>query len=191
MRLATTRRKVASKQRRVPVAAEHLRNAGKRLRLYHLQGPLAFAALEPVVRELMARALDTDCFILNLRIEPLLATRRYHRGQTIVAAGQGADELFVITRGSAMVSIPTQNGVARLNSFTSGMTFGDIAFIDRSPRSANVTALGPVECRVLTRDAFGRLDQEAPAIKIRLLHNLAHGMTSMLRHLSRELAALK
>jgi len=287
VRLATTRRKVASKQRRAPVAAEHLRNAGKRLRLYHLQGPLAFAAVEPVVRELMARAGDTDCFIVNLRmvqaidqaairllagtrrqllglgkrlvfseasawwqplidagvereaifadddfaleygenlllaerfrdvaweaqtplekcvlftgfaseelalLEPLLATRSYHRGQTIVAAGQSSDELFVITRGSAMVSIPTQNGVARLSSFTSGMTFGDIAFIDRSPRSANVTALGQVECRVLTRDAFGQLDQEAPAIKIRLLQNLAHGMTSMLRHLSRELAALK
>ena len=287
VRLATTRRKVASKQRRAPVAAEHLRNAGKRLRLYHLQGPLAFAAVEPVVRELMARAGDTDCFIVNLRmvqaidqaatrllagtrkellrlgkllvfseasawwqllidagvareaifadddfaleygenlllaerfqdaawetqtplekcalfagfageelalLEPLLATRSYHRGQTIVATGQSSDELFVITRGSAMVSIPTQNGVSRLNSFTSGMTFGDIAFIDRSPRSANVTALGQVECRVLTRAAFAHLDREAPAIKIRLLHNLAHGMTSMLRHLSRELAALK
>lgn len=287
VRLATTRRKVASKQRRVPIAAEHLRNAGKRLRLYHLQGPLAFAAVEPVVRELMARAPDTDCFILNLRmvqaidpaatrllagtrkellglgkplvfseaaawwqlltdagiereaiftdddfaleygenlllaerfrglawdeqtplekcalfsgfgtgelarLEPLLATRRYHRGQTIVAAGQSSDELFVITRGSAMVSMPTQNGVTRINSFSSGMTFGDVAFIDRSPRSANVTALGQVECRVLTREAFARLDVEAPAIKIRLLQNLAHGMTSMVRHLSRELAALK
>lgn len=287
VRLATTRRKVASKQRRPPAVAEHLRKAGKRLRLYHLQGPLAFAAVEPVVREIMARASDTNCFILNLRmvqaidpaatsllagtrrellglgkvlifsesstwwqllidagidreaiftdddfaleygenlllaecfqdvaweaqtplekcalfagfeleqlalLERLLATRCYQRGQTIVAAGQSSDELFVITRGSAMVSVPTQNGVTRLNSFTSGMTFGDIAFIDRSPRSANVTALGPVECRVLTRQAFTRLDSEAPAVKIRLLQNLAHGMSGMVRHLSRELAALK
>lgn len=287
VRLATTRRKVASKQRRPADVAEHLRKAGKRLRLYHLQGTLAFAAVEPVVREIMARASDTNCFILNLRmvqaidpattgllagtrrellrlgkvlifseastwwqllidagidreaiftdddfaleygenlllaerfpdvaweaqtplekcalftgfdfeelamLEPLLATRHYQRGQTIVAAGQSSDELFVITRGSAMVSVPTQNGVSRLNSFTSGMTFGDIAFIDRSPRSANVTALGPVECRVLTREAFTRLDSEAPVVKIRLLQNLAHGMSGMVRHLSRELAALK
>jgi glutaminase len=287
VRLATTRRKVASKQRRPPVAAEHLRNAGKRLRLYHLQGPLAFATVEPLVRELMARAVEAECLIINLRmvqamdpaatrllagtrrelarlgkvlvfseasawwqrlvdagverdaifadddfaleygenlllaqrfpepaweaetvlekcalfagfaaeelarLEPLLARRRYQRGQTIVAAGQSSDELFVLTRGSAMVSIPTDDGVTRLDSFSSGMTFGDVAFIDRSPRSANVTALGPVECRVLTRDAFARLDEEAPAIKIRLLQNLACGMTSMLRRLSRELAALK
>jgi glutaminase len=286
VRLATTRRSVASKRRRSPLPAEHLRNVGSRLRLYHLQGALAFASVEPVVRELMARAADVECFIVNLRgvqgidqaaarlltaartellrlgktlvfaevgawwqrlidagvdreafyadddfaleygenlllarrfdqawearvplancvlftgltgeelalLERLLECRTYHQGQTIVAAGQTSNELFVITDGAAMVSIPTQDGIARLDAFTSGMTFGEIAFIDRSPRSANVTALGAVECRVLTRDAFGQLDREAPAIKIRLLENLALGLTGMLRHANRELAALK
>jgi CRP-like cAMP-binding protein len=97
----------------------------------------------------------------------------------------------VITHGAAMVSIPTQDGIARLDAFTSGMTFGELAFIDRSPRSANVTALGEVECQVLTRDTFARLDHEAPAIKIRLLANLALGLTGMLRQANRELAVLK
>ena len=90
-----------------------------------------------------------------------------------------------------MVSLPTQEGIARLVVFTSGMNFGELAFIDGSPRSANVTALGPVECLVLTRDAFARLDVEAPAIKIRLLENLALGLTGMLRQANRELAVLK
>jgi glutaminase len=287
VRLATTRRGVASKRRRSPVAAEHLRSVGNRLRLYHLQGALAFASVEPVVRELMARAPDSECFVLNLRVvqgvdgaaarllartrtallrlgktlvfaeagtwwqrlidagvdreafytdddfalehgenlllaqrfpdqaweakvplahcalftglsgaelallERLLACRTYHTGQTIITAGQASDELFVITDGAAMVSIPTQDGVARLDAFTSGMTFGELAFIDRSPRSANVTALGAVECRVLTREAFAQLDREAPAIKIRLLENLALGLTGMLRQANRELAVLK
>ena len=287
VRLATTRRKVASKQRRTPVAAEHLRSAGRRLRLYHLQGALAFASIEPVVRELMDRSGSTDCFVVNLRmvqaiddaavrllagtrkellrlgkalvfseagswwqrlidagvdpeaifsdddfaleygenrllaerfqgeawdakvpleqcalftglapeelgrLEHLLASRNYRKGQTIIAAGQTSDELFVITRGAAMVSISTQEGIARLDAFTSGMTFGEMAFIDRSPRSANVSALSEVECRVLTREAFAQLDHAAPAIKIRLLQNLARGMSSMLRQANRELAALK
>ena len=47
MRLATTRRSVASKRRRSSEAAEHLRSVGHRLRLYHLQGALAFASVEP------------------------------------------------------------------------------------------------------------------------------------------------
>ena len=287
MRLATTRRSVASKRRRTSEAAEHLRSVGNRLRLYHLQGALAFASVERVVRELMAHAADTEYFIVNLgvvrRIDAaaarllaqtraellrlgktlvfaeagvwwqmlldagmdreafyadddfalergeelllakrfpdavwdarvpleecalfagltsdemeflaqLLACRTFRAGQTIIAAGHASDELFVITHGAAMVSIPTQDGIARLDAFMSGMTFGELAFIDRSPRSANVTALGEVECHVLTRDTFARLDLEAPAIKIRLLANLALGLTGMLRQANRELAVLK
>jgi glutaminase len=114
-------------------------------------------------------------------LEGSLACRSYHNGQTIISTGQASDDLFVITDGAAMVSISTQDGVARLDAFTSGMTFGELAFLDRSPRSADVTALGAVECRVLTRDAFAKLDREAPAIKIRLLENLALGLTGMLR----------
>ena len=287
MRLATTRRSVASKRRRSRLATEYLRSTGNRIRLYHLQGALAFASIESVVRELMAHAPDTEYSIVNLRVvqridtaaarllaqtrnelhrrgktlvfaeagawwqrlidagvdrdaffadddfalehgENLLLARRfpdqawearvpleqcvlfaglasdeldllerrldrrsYHAGQTIIAAGQASDELFVITDGSAMVSIPTQDGIARVDAFTSGMTFGELAFIDRSPRSANVTALGEVECRVLTRDTFAQLDREAPAVKIRLLENLALGLTGMLRQANRELAVLK
>ena len=287
VRLATTRRGVASKRRRSPLAAEHLRNVGHRLRLYHLQGALAFASVEPVIRELMARSSEADCFVVNLRavpridraaarlladartallglgkmldfteagacwqplvdagvdreafyadddfalehgedrmlardwpdrtaeaacaladcalfaglapddlalLEPLLDRRGYHQGQTIIAAGQSSNELFVITEGAVMVSIPTQDGIARLDALTSGMTFGELAFIDRSPRSANVTALRAVECRVLTRDTFALLEREAPSIKIRLLENITLGLTAMLRHADRELAALK
>jgi CRP-like cAMP-binding protein len=282
-----TRRNVASKQRRSSAADECLRRVGHKLRLYHLQGTLAFASVEPVIREIMARAMDTDFFIVNLRtvqgidriaarllgrtraellrmdkalvfteagawwqrlidagvdreaffadddfaldhgetlllkahfkdhapevrvplascaifagltaeemafLETLLERRTYHKGQTIIAVGQASDELFLITDGAAMVSLPTPDGISRLRAFTSGMTFGELAFIDRSTRSANVTALGSVECCVLTRDAFERLHQEAPAIKIRLLENLALGMTEMLRQANRELSALK
>ena len=287
VRFATTRRSVSSKRRRSPRATEHLRSAGNRVRLYHLQGALSFASVEPVVREIMHRADSTECFIVNLRVvqgidraaarlltgtrtellrlgkalvfaeagawwhgliaagvdreaiyadddfalefgenlllarhfpdhsleakvpvaecalfrgltreelarlEPLLACRTFHKGQSIIAAGQASDELFVITDGAAMVSIPTQDGVSRLDAFTSGMTFGELAFLDRSPRSADVTALCAVECLVLTRDAFAQLDREAPAIKIRLLENLAIGVAGMLRQANRELAVLK
>ena len=287
VRFATTRRSLASRQQRSSPAAEHLRAVGNRLRLYHLQGALTFASVEPMIRELMAHAEDAEVFIVNLRVvqgvdraatrlladsrkdlqrigrtllfteagpwwqqlidagvdreafyadddfalehgeklllaqrfphetwdarmplgkcallaglsadevsflERLLVCRTFHKGQTIVAAGQASNEVFVITQGTAMVSIATQNGVARLAAFTSGMTFGELAFIDHSPRSANVTALDAVECRVLTRDAFAQLDLEAPAIKIRLLQNLSLGLTGMLRQANRELAVLK
>ena len=285
VRLATTRRSVASKKRRLPEASDYLRSVGSRLRLYQLQGALAFASVEAVVRELMARAASADFFVLNLkvvqsldrtaarllagahmrlmergktlvfadaatwwqalidagvprdaffadddfaleygearllaarfperphgevlltdcalfagfaptdlaRVDRTLGRRSYDAGQTIVAAGQASDVLFVITRGTAMVSIPTHDNIARLDVFTPGMTFGEVAFLDRSPRSANVTAIEAVDCRVLTREAFDRLDTEEPALKIRLQQNLALGLTRLLRQANRELAVL-
>ena len=287
MRLATTRRAVASKRRRSRAAADYLRSVGTRLRLYHLQGALAFASVETVVRELMARAETTDYFIVNLKVvqsadsaaarllagaharlaeagktlvftdaaawwqalvdagvpreafftdddfalehgenlllakrfpeevakaavaladcalfvgfapdelallEGLLARRSYRAGQTIVAAGQASAELFVVTRGTAMVSIATQDAVTRLDVVTPGMAFGEVAFVDRSPRSANVTAVDDVECLVLLRDDLARLTATAPAVTIRLLENVALGLTQLLRLANRELAALR
>ena len=286
-RLATTRRHVASKRRRSPEVADYLHSVGNRLRLYRLQGGLAFASVERIVRELMNRAETTDCFILDLKVvqsldaaaarllaatrerlgergksllfadaeawwqmlvdaglprdaffadddfalehgedlllakgfaqasartdgdfahcallaglapdertllEALLTRRHYRAGQTIVAAGQMSDDLFIITRGAAMVSIPTQETLTRLDVFTPGMAFGELAFLDRSPRSANVTALEDVECLVLAREDFDRLDERAPALKIGLLENMARGLTRLLRQADRELAALR
>ena len=287
VRMFTTRRNVASKQRRAAVAMEKLKGIGRRLRLYHLQGALVFASVEQVVRRLMDRSTDTEYFILNLRLvqgispsaarliahthaelaalggrlviseagvwwqalvdagvareaffsdddfalehgenfllerhypdapganrvaltecalfaglnaaqiavlDAMLERQTYGRGQSIITAGQASDELFVITAGAAMVSIPTQEGVARLDALTCGMSFGELAFLDRSPRSANVTAMGPLECRVLSRAAFAQLGADAPQIKIRLLENIALGLTRSVRQVSRELAALK
>ena len=124
-------------------------------------------------------------------LDAALARRTWSAGQTIIVAGQRSDELFVIVRGSAMVSIPTQEGVARLAVFTPGMAFGEVAFMDHAARTANVTAIDSVECRVLTQEAFARLEHDAPAIKIRLLENLARGLTAFLRQADVELAALR
>ena len=287
VRMFTTRRNLASKQRRTQATMEHLKAIGRRLRIYHLQGALVFASIEQVVRRLMDRSTDTEYFIVNLRLvqgispsaarliartgdalaalgcrlvlteagawwqtlvdagvpretffsdddfalehgenfllqrhypettgatrvslaecnlfaglgdaelavlDAQLVRQTYHRGQTVIAAGQSSDELFVITAGAAMVSIPTQDGVARLDALTCGMSFGEIAFLDRSPRSADVTALTALECRVLTRAAFAQLGTDAPQIKIRLLENIAMGLGSAMRQVSRELAALR
>ena len=116
--------------------------------------------------------------------------RSVPRPSTIVTAGQASDALFVLTRGAAMVSIATQDTVARLDVFTPRMTFGEVAFLDRSTLG-NVTAVDDVECLVLARDDFDHLDGKAPALKIKLLENLALGLTRLLRHANRALAALQ
>ena len=67
IRMATSRRSVASSRRRPQEAADYLRGVGSRLRLYHAQGSLVFASVEPLIREMMARAETSDTSILNLK----------------------------------------------------------------------------------------------------------------------------
>jgi glutaminase len=287
IRRSANRRALSSKRRWPAEAAGTLRGEGRRLRVYQLQGTLAFWSIERVVREFVSRAESVDFFVLNLRlvqnvdrcaagllartqaalatrgtrllvsevgpfwgelveagveresffadddfaiefaerallsdrfpdrewsapaaladcalfaglapaelarVDGLFARRTYRDAQTIIALGDPANELFVLTRGSVMVSVPTEESATRLDVFTPGMAFGEVAFLDRSRRSANVTALGEVECRVLDRTDFDRLGVEHPALKIRLLENMAVGLTGTLRRVTRELAALR
>ena len=109
----------------------------------------------------------------------------------MVAVGQASDELFVIMRGEAMVSAPTENGLARLDVFSAGCTFGEVAFIDRAPRSANVTALGLVECRILTRQTFEALQSTAPQLRYKIMESIAVGLAGTVRQINRDLALLK
>ena len=124
-------------------------------------------------------------------LESLLEARRYAPGESIITAGDASDELFVITAGTATASLPGPGRRVRLDVFTAGMAFGEVAFLDRSPRSADVEALGEVECRVLSRGAFERMGAEAPRLQAHLLERIALGIAGRLRQANRELAALK
>lgn len=125
------------------------------------------------------------------QLEPLLERRRYGPGAVIIAAGDASEELFVITAGTAMASLPGRERRVRLDVFTAGMSFGEMAFLDRSPRSADVSALDEVECCVLARTVFERMGIDAPRLQSRLLEKLALGIASRLRQANRELAALR
>ena len=55
---------------------------------------------------------------------------------------------------------------SRLATFSSRMTFGEMAMIDRAPRSAMIVADTDAECELLTSEDFDRLALAHPQIKI-------------------------
>ena len=79
--------------------------------------------------------------------------RNFAAGERIITSGTRADELFVIVSGSVEVCLSAEGAKKRqrLDVLDAGMSFGEMAFIDGSQRSADVIPLEPVECRVLTR----------------------------------------
>ena len=68
------------------------------------------------------------------------------------------------------------------------MAFGEMAMLDRVPRSAMVTADTEVECDLLTVEDFERLGETHPQIMIVILRNLALSLSSKLRRAIREIS---
>ena len=70
------------------------------------------------------------------------------------------------------------------------MTFGELAILERGPRTADVRADRAVECYELSVDALERLGDAHPHIKMRILENLLHDVSRIVRRLNQEVTAL-
>ena len=119
-------------------------------------------------------------------IQPLLQPRAFKHGQNILNAGDDAREVFFLTRGHVSVYLPGEER-HRLATFSPGMSFGEMAFLDGAPRSANIVADTDAECHALALEDFQQLGKTHPAIKIKLLEQLCLDLTSKLRKANREL----
>ena len=112
-------------------------------------------------------------------------------GERILQAGEAPDNIYLLVQGEVSVSIRLSTGRRkRLSTLTAGMTFGEMALIERLPRSADVTANTPIECYALSLDEFDRLEHVNPALRAKLLTNLLRHVSYMLRRLTQEVAVL-
>jgi glutaminase len=124
-------------------------------------------------------------------VHGFLEHRQYEAGEVIIQAGDPARELFLLSRGLVSVFLPLENGARkRLATFSPGMAFGEMAIIDRAPRSATITADTPVSCDLLSLARLTALGVTHPKIKIRLLENLSLDLCRKLRKANREIALL-
>lgn len=122
----------------------------------------------------------------------LLHRRRYARGEVIIQVGDQADALFFLARGAVSVILDGGDHAARrLATFSAGMAFGEMALLDRAPRSARIVADTVVECDLLNLNDFDALSRAHPEIKIAMLENLAFGLSQKLRKANRQMAALE
>ena len=143
--------------------------------------------------ELDGCALFAKCSAEELALlESGTESRSYAAGETIIQTGNIADELFLLMSGSVEVRLRFDGArYQRLDVFSAGMSFGELAFLDSSPRSADVVAMAPVRCRVLNREFFDRLDEPAPGLKAKILNEIALLLCDRLRQANIEVSALR
>jgi len=120
-------------------------------------------------------------------LKTLLERRTFARGEVIFPSGAPAGELYFLARGCASATMEqTQGAKKRLGTFSPGMSFGEMAMLDRAPRSAEVVADTDVECDLLKLEDFEGLAQTHPDIKLVLLRNVALRLSRNLRKRNQE-----
>jgi glutaminase len=124
------------------------------------------------------------------KLEAVLVRKSFAPGELIIRSGEPADRLYLLVRGEVSVVIVLARGrLVRLSTLSPGMTFGELAVVDRGVRSADVRADGRVECYALSMEAFDELAESHPALKLKLLENLLRNVSQMLVRLNRQVIA--
>jgi CRP-like cAMP-binding protein len=88
------------------------------------------------------------------RIAARFRTQRFVDGEAVFLAGEPGDRYYVIREGQAVVTLPDGRQIRTLGP---GECFGDLALLFGRPRSATVTASGPLVVASLDRADFAAL----------------------------------
>ena len=90
-------------------------------------------------------------------------------GRELVQEGAPGHEFFLILSGEASVR---RNG-RKIVTLSSGQYFGELALLDRGPRTATVVAETPMELLVLGQREFAGVLDEVPHLAHKLLTIMA------------------
>jgi CRP-like cAMP-binding protein len=100
--------------------------------------------------------------------------RRFSAGDKIALEGEGGLMFFVVESGEASVEVQGEE-VATLGP---GAAFGEIALIDRRPRTATVTAISELKTYGLPVFVFRPFVEARPQLAWKLLESMADRLAS-------------
>jgi len=125
-------------------------------------------------------------------LESCMEKRSYKAGEQIFARKDEGQELILIRRGAIRVQIPLGGKVMyHVATFGRGDFVGELAFLDRQPRSADAIAVVDTDLYLLPRDRFDTLAEEHKRIAIQLLEGVASVLAARIRRTDKQLRALQ
>lgn len=113
------------------------------------------------------------------KIATLFTQRLVLGGDMVFDKGSAGDEAYVLVRGQ--VDILLEANAAPVATFGTGQIFGELAFLDGSPRVAKAVATQPTILLVVQRRAFHQLASCEPHLGQVVLRNIAVELSHRLR----------
>ncbi|MCX7628272.1 MAG: SulP family inorganic anion transporter [Methylophilaceae bacterium] len=125
-------------------------------------------------------------------LEAHMQQRTYKAGETIFAAGDSGDELYLIRRGEVRILLPVgDNHSHHISTFGRGAFFGEMSFLDGNPRSATAVANRDTDLYVISRQTFDQVAEEHKKLGLNLMEGLARVLAGRLRYANAEMQALE
>ena len=117
------------------------------------------------------------------RVAAICQEAKYAKGQIVTSQGEEGDEMFVVRDGLVEVTVgEAGEGPRTVVNLGTGQVVGEMALVDRGPRSATVGCVTDVTLNVIERDAFEKLCQSSAQIGMVVYRNLAADLSFKLRH---------
>ncbi|MDJ0786659.1 MAG: Crp/Fnr family transcriptional regulator [Myxococcota bacterium] len=114
------------------------------------------------------------------RIASHLIERRHPRGSTIVEEGLPGDSLYILRDGRVKVTKLSDDGREKiLEMLGEGDFVGEMALLERAPRSASVQALTAVTVLALSRADFLGLLRKSPELSLSVIQELSRRLRSV------------
>lgn len=155
------------------------------------KGPLPWPAGEPPLElhEIdLLKGFDADTI---RALGSCVGELSFEAGQKIFTEGDIGDELFLIRRGTVRIVLRLAGrSQHHLATFGRGDFFGDMAFLDRSVRSADAVTSTTTDLYVLSRARFDAVAEAYPQMGKKVFARLARALAIRLRRTDAELRAL-
>jgi len=117
-----------------------------------------------------------------------MSIREIERDEEVFKEGEKGNYMCFLAKGALNVIKDIDGEGVVLSKITTGKSFGEMAMVDLSPRSATIAGATASELLILGRQAFDQILEQHPKIGVKLLSGVARILSLHLRQASGRLA---
>lgn len=122
-----------------------------------------------------------------VRVMNITESRDFAPGDRIFKDGDAGDDMFVLLRGKVRL----HKGDATIAGLGKGAHFGEMALVDKSPRSLSATAEDRSRLLAIRRKEFYEIIKKEPALSVKLLWSFVQVLAERLRKTTADLSGAK
>lgn len=122
-----------------------------------------------------------------------LVSLKFAKGEKILEEGDSSRDLYLLKSGSVTVAmnLPEKKCCKRLYTFSPGIVFGEVAFLDGGKRSAGIWAHENTEVLKYPYKKFQDLQTNQPELAAKLIRNIALELSHRLRRISNQMRLME